>query len=61
VCLDELHGVGVFVEVEQLVPDDVPGEAVQAELARFVASLDVEAERSTQTYDSLVRDALAST
>lgn len=59
-CVDELDGVGVFVEVERLVPHGVPGEAVQAELARFVASLDVEAERSTQTCDSLVRDALAS-
>jgi adenylate cyclase class 2 len=59
-CVDELDGVGVFVEVERLVPDGVPGEAVQEELARFVASLDVEAERSPQTYDSLVRAALAS-
>ena len=59
-CVDELDGVGVFVEVERLIPDGVPGEAVQAELARFVASLDVEAERSVQTYDSLVRAALAS-
>lgn len=59
-CVDELEGVGVFIEVERLVPDDVPGEAVQAELARFVSSLEVEAERSTQTYDSLVRNALAS-
>lgn len=59
-CVDELDGVGVFIEVEQLVPDDVPGEAVQAELARFVASLDVEAERSAHTYDSLVRAAMAS-
>lgn len=59
-CVDELDGVGVFVEVERLVPDWVPGEAVQAELARFVASLDVEAERSAQTYDSLVQAALPS-
>ncbi|MGH3401675.1 MAG: CYTH domain-containing protein [Streptosporangiaceae bacterium] len=59
-CVDELDGVGVFVEVERLVPDGVPGEAVQAELARIVASPDVEAERSAQTYDSLVRAALTS-
>ena len=59
-CVDELDGIGVFVEVERLVPDEVSGEAVQAELARFVASLGIEAERSAQTYDSLVRAALAS-
>ena len=60
VCVDELDGVGVFIEVERLVPDDVPGEVVQADLARFVASLDIEVERSPHTYDSLVRAALAS-
>jgi adenylate cyclase class 2 len=59
-CVDELDGVGVFVEVERLVPDDVPGEPVQAELAQFVVSLDVKAERSEDTYDSLVRAALPS-
>jgi adenylate cyclase class 2 len=59
-CVDELDGVGVFVEVERLVPDGVPGEAVQAELSRFVTSLGIKAARSDQTYDSLVLSALAS-
>jgi adenylate cyclase class 2 len=59
-CVDELDGVGLFVEVERMVPDGVPGEAVQAELSRFVTSLGIGAERSGQTYDSLVRAALAS-
>ena len=54
-CVDELDGLGVFLEVERMVPDDVPGEAVQAELSGFVASLGIEAERTGQTYDSLVR------
>lgn len=54
-CVDELAGLGVFLEVEHMVPDDVPGEAVQAELSRFVASLGIETERTRQTYDSLVR------
>ena len=54
-CVDELEGLGVFLEVERMVPDDVPGEAVQDELSRFVASLGIETERTGQTYDSLVR------
>jgi len=58
-CVDELDGLGVFLEVERMVPDGVPGEAVQAELSRFVASLGIEAERTGQTYDSLVRAMLA--
>ena len=38
-----------------MVPDGVPGEAVQAELSRFVASLGIDAEQTAQTYDVLVR------
>ena len=48
-------GVGVFVEVERQVPDGVPGEAVQAELSRFVEALGIRVERCLDTYDSLVR------
>jgi adenylate cyclase class 2 len=59
-CVDELDGLGVFLEVERMVPDGVPGEAVQAELSRFVGSLGIEAERTGQTYDVLVRGLLTS-
>lgn len=59
-CVDEVDGIGTFVELERLVTDDVPGEAVQAELAAFVATLSIAAERTEETYDSLVRSALAS-
>jgi adenylate cyclase class 2 len=41
-----------------MVPDDAGADDVQAELAAFVADLGVEAERTEQTYDCLVRDAL---
>jgi adenylate cyclase class 2 len=57
VCVDEVAGLGTFLELERIVPDHVCGEAVQAELAAFVTSLDVDAERTTQTYDSLVHAA----
>jgi adenylate cyclase class 2 len=59
-CVDELDGLGAFLEVERMVPDGVPGEAVQAELSRFVASLGIDAEQTGQTYDVLVRDLLTS-
>lgn len=57
-CVDDVDGLGTFVEVERLVPDGVPGEVVQAGLARFVMSLGVEAERSEDSYDTLVRSAV---
>jgi adenylate cyclase, class 2 len=59
-CVDDVDGLGTFLEVERLVPDGVPGEAVQADMARFVASLGIDAERTEVSYDTLVR-ALAST
>jgi adenylate cyclase class 2 len=53
-CVDEVAGLGTFLELERMVSDDRPGEAVQAELAAFVASLQVGATRTDETYDSLV-------
>ena len=37
------------------MPDSVPGAAVRAGLSRFVASLGIDAGRTGQTYDVLVR------
>jgi adenylate cyclase class 2 len=58
-CVDEVDGVGVFLEAERLVSDSVPGEIVQAGLAEFVESLGIEAEPVEETYDTLVRAAMA--
>lgn len=58
-CVDELSELGWFLEVERMVSGDVLGEAVQAELCRFVESLGVAVERTEQTYDWLVRHACA--
>jgi adenylate cyclase class 2 len=60
VCVDDLEGVGGFLELERLAPDDVPAEAIQTELATFVASFGITAVRTDETYDSLVRAAQAS-
>jgi adenylate cyclase, class 2 len=54
-CVDDLEGAGVFMELERLVPDETDADAVQAELAEFVASLDIAVTRTAETYDSLVR------
>jgi adenylate cyclase, class 2 len=59
-CVDDVEGVGGFLELERMVPDDMPAEAIQAELAAFVASFGVTAVRTDETYDSLVRAAQAS-
>ncbi|MDT3440853.1 MULTISPECIES: class IV adenylate cyclase [unclassified Pseudofrankia] len=54
-CLDEVEGVGTFLELERMMPDDQPATVVQDELAAFVTSLGIEAVRTAETYDSLVR------
>jgi adenylate cyclase, class 2 len=59
-CVDDLEGIGPFLELERMTPDDIPAEAIQAELAAFVTSLGVTAVRTDETYDSLVRAAQAS-
>ncbi|MEU1902391.1 CYTH domain-containing protein [Nocardiopsis dassonvillei] len=60
VCVDELRGVGVFLEVELTVDDDRDGPAVQARLDAWVRSLGADLERTTDGYDVLVRAAAAS-
>ncbi|WP_017570545.1 class IV adenylate cyclase [Nocardiopsis halotolerans] len=57
VCVDELHGVGAFLEVELTVDDDRDGPAAQTELDAWVRGLGADLERTTDTYDLLVHTA----
>lgn len=58
-CLDDVEHIGAFLEIEKVIGPGQSGEAVQAELHAFASSLGVELERATDTYDSLIRAALA--
>ena len=58
-CLDEVDHLGAFLEIERVIPPGRSGAAVQAELDAFARSLNVELERTTDTYDSLLRAAVA--
>jgi adenylate cyclase, class 2 len=60
-CVDDVEGVGGFLELERLVPDDADTQAVQADLAAFVGSLGIAVTRTQETYDSLVHAAHAQT
>jgi adenylate cyclase, class 2 len=58
-CVDDVEHAGSFFEVEKvLVAADHP-TAIQDQLDAFARSLGVALERVTDTYDSLVRRALA--
>ena len=56
-CVDDVEGIGGFLELEHLAPDDADTHTVQAGLAAFVSSLGIAATRTDQTYDSLVHAA----
>jgi adenylate cyclase class 2 len=56
-CVDDLENVGTFIELERMVPEGMDEWAVQDKLAAFVASLGTTAERTQDSYDSLVRNA----
>jgi adenylate cyclase class 2 len=53
-CIDDLEGVGSFIEADRLAPDNADAQAVQAELAALIESLGITVSRTTDTYDSLV-------
>ena len=56
-CIDEVEGVGEFLELERIAPDHADAQVIQADLAAFVSSLDIATIRTDQTYDSLVHAA----
>ncbi|WBB48487.1 class IV adenylate cyclase [Verrucosispora sp. WMMA2044] len=56
-CLDEVDGIGSFLEIERIVAVGEAGEEVQADLHRFAVALEVPLERTSDTYDSLIRAA----
>jgi adenylate cyclase class 2 len=56
-CVDDVDGVGTFIELERLTSEHSDSRAVQAELAAFVESLGIAACRVSETYDTLVRQA----
>jgi len=56
-CVDEVDGLGGFLELERMAPDDADAQAIQADLAAFVGSLGITATQTGQTYDSLVHAA----
>ena len=56
ICLDEVRGLGAFIEAEKLVADDAPFETVAAELWELFESLGASKEDEIHVgYDVLAR------
>lgn len=56
-CVDDVEGIGGFLELERLAPDNADTPAIQADLAALASSLGIAAARTQETYDSLVHAA----
>lgn len=55
-CLDEVDGAGAFLEVEAVAAGTDGMGRMQAQLARWGASLGAPLERTGATYDQLVQE-----
>lgn len=54
-CADEVEGLGVFIEVEQIADESADVDVIQARLWEFLARLGVKTEdRVTKGYDNLL-------
>ena len=54
ICLDEVEGLGSFIEVEKIT-DDVDGEEIQKQLFEFLIGLEVDPnDRILNGYDTLI-------
>ncbi len=59
-CLDEVEGLGIFIEAEKLCRDDVNGDTVREELWRIFSSLGISRDDEViKGYDVLIREKLA--
>ncbi len=60
ICLDEVEGLGTFIEVEKIIDDRADSDAVQNELWTLLESLGIkEADRATKGYDQLLGEKAA--
>jgi adenylate cyclase, class 2 len=56
ICVDEVSGIGTFIEADRLLEVDIKAQAVQEELFDFLESIGVSRdERENRGYDTLVR------
>jgi adenylate cyclase, class 2 len=54
ICLDDVEGVGMFIELEALASESDDHDSLRAELEAIVSRLGIAAEQCADTYDALV-------
>jgi len=56
ICIDDVAGLGLFIELEVLAEDDTDVNAVQEQMHRFLKSLNIDGELWNIPYDTSIRN-----
>ena len=56
ICVDEVAGLGLFIELEVLAEDDVDVDTLQKQMRSFLKSLNIDGELWNIPYDTSIRN-----
>ena len=56
ICIDEVAGLGLFIELEVLAEDDVDVDTLQKQMRSFLKSLNIDGELWNIPYDTSIRN-----
>ena len=56
ICIDDVAGLGLFIELEVLAEDDADVNTVQEQMHRFLKSLNIDGELWNIPYDTSIRN-----
>ena len=56
ICIDEVTGLGLFIELEVLAEDDVDVDTLQKQMRSFLKSLNIDGELWNIPYDTSIRN-----
>ena len=56
ICIDEVAGLGLFIELEVLTEDSADVKNIQQQMCNFLKNLDIDGELWKITYDTSIRN-----
>ena len=56
ICIDEVAGLGLFIELEVLAEDDANANNIQQQMYSFLKNLDIDGELWKTPYDTSIRN-----
>ena len=55
ICIDEVAGLGLFIELEVLAEDDADADNIQQQMYSFLKNLNIDGELWRTPYDTSIR------